>query len=335
MSSLDEAVKEMLGLYGTWGEQLSRSYSQAIATRVQPVSPEAVLVCGMGGSGVTGDYVASLAAARGLKVPVVVHKADGAPPWVGRGHVVLAVSYSGNTYETLSCARDAKSAGALVASVTSGGKLAEWARSGGHPLVTIEPGYYPRTALAMLVGASLGLLASLGVKIVDDKDVSNAVQALDSTSGGEGEAIARALGDRDVYIVAGCGPFEIVAHRWRQELSENAKVIAKTEFYPESAHNDLVAWQLRQRVSKGFILVEGGDRLCGVLTSLLTGVYSEQRDVLVRVSPRGDGLLAQLLQGSLTAGYASVHLARLRGVDPRVTEITGRYKKAIEEAGLA
>ncbi len=334
MSSLREAVGEMLRLYGTWADQIDRSYSGSASLRNRSVSPDAILVCGMGGSGVTGDYVAALASARGLRVPVIVHKSDGVPSWVGKNHLVLAVSYSGNTYETLSCARDARSAGALVASVTSGGKLGEWARSNGLPLAPIDQGYYPRTALAMLVGASLGLLTSLGVKVADESEVRSAVSAIRTTSSGEGEAIARALGDRDVYVVAGCGPFEIVAHRWRQELSENAKVIAKTEFYPESAHNDLVVWQLRAPARKGFILVEGGGRLCGVLTTLLSQVYSTQSDVLVRVSPRGDGLLAQLMQASLVAGYASVHLAALRGVDPRVTEITSRYKKAIEEAGL-
>lgn len=334
MSSLQEAVAEMLRLYGTWPVQLERSFSAASSLRHEPVSPEAIVICGMGGSGVTGDYLAALASARGLRTPVFVHKSDGVPNWVSRDHLVLAVSYSGNTYETLSCARQARAAGALVASVTSGGKLGEWARSNGLPLALIDQGFYPRTALSMLVGASLGLLASLGVKLVDEADVRSAVSALSATSVGEGEAIARAIWDRDVYVVAGCGPFEIVAHRWRQELSENSKVIAKTEFYPESAHNDLVAWQQRSPVRKAFILIEGGGRLCDVITKLLAQVYSSQGDALVRVSPRGDGLLAQLLQASLLAGYASVYLAALRGVDPRVTDITARYKRAIDEAGL-
>jgi len=68
---------------------------------------------------------------------------------------------------------------------------------------------------------------------------------------------------------------------------------------------------------------------------MLREVYKGQGDVTVRVTPRGEGLLAQLLQGSLLGGYVSVYLAQLKGVDPRTTEITGKYKHALEEAGLS
>ncbi|MGC9071520.1 MAG: SIS domain-containing protein [Acidilobus sp.] len=335
LSAVNEGVLEMIKLYSTWPDQLISSYRSGLALKGPTVSPARLLLCGMGGSGATGDYIAAMAQSHDLKFPVIVHKADGVPSWVGKGDLVVAISYSGNTYETISCAREARERGALVASVTSGGKLGEWARSNGLPLVTIEPNYYPRTALGMLVGASLGILNSLGVNIADDAEVEAAARALRSTSNVEGEAIARALGSRDLYIVAGCGPYEIVAHRWRQEFSENAKAITKTEFYPESAHNDLVVWQTSHDVRKGFVLIEGGGALCSVLVALLKEVYSEQGDAIVRVAPRGEGLLAQLLQGSLLGGYVSVYLARLIGVDPRGTQITARYKKAIEEAGLS
>ncbi|MGC9210317.1 MAG: SIS domain-containing protein [Acidilobus sp.] len=336
MSGVEEGVLEMIRLYSTWPDQLRSSYTSALSVKGPIVSPARILLCGMGGSGVTGDYIASTAESKGLKVPVIVHKADGVPSWVGKDDLVVAVSYSGNTYETLSCAREARQRGALVASVTSGGKLAEWASLNGLPLARIQPNFYPRTALGMLVGAALGILKSLGVAIVSDDEVERAASALASTSPGEGEQIANSLGRKDIYVVAGCGPYQIVAHRWRQEFSENAKVVTKTEFYPESAHNDLVSWQvLHGGIRKGFVLIEGGGPLCSVLGALLREVYSEQNDVLVRVTPRGDSVFAQLLQGSLLGGYVSVYLAKLNGVDPRGTQITGRYKRAIEEAGLS
>ncbi|ESQ22873.1 MAG: SIS domain-containing protein [Acidilobus sp.] len=333
--SISEGVSVMLKLYETWPDQLLGSYRDALNVKVPRITPQGIVLCGMGGSGVTADYVLALAAAKGFRVPVFVHKSEGLPPWVTRDHLVIAISYSGNTYETLSCAREARSRGALVGSVTSGGKLGQWAKESGLPLALIEPNYYPRTALGMLIGAALGLLKASGVDLVSDNEVRAAADALRSTSAEEGLVIANAIGDRDVYIIAGCGPFEIIAHRWRQELSENAKVIAKTEFYPESAHNDLVAWQVQHKLRKGFVLIEGGGRLCSVITDMLRGVYEGQGDVTVRVTPRGEGLLAQLLQGSLLGGYVSVYLAQLRGVDPRTTEITGKYKHALEEAGLS
>ena len=334
--SLREAAEEMLKLYDSWPDQLLQSFAEASSIKARAVSPRSIVLCGMGGSGVTGDYVWGVASAKGLNVPVWVHKSDGVPHWLSREDLVIAISYSGNTYETLSCAREALSRGAAVGAVTSGGKLAELAKERGLPLAMIRQGYYPRTALGMLAGATFGLLSAMGVKLVTDAEVRGAAEVLRGTSRGEGEAIARPLAGKKIIIVAGCGIMSIVAERWRQELSENAKVIAKTESYPESAHNDLVAWQTLHDVSKGFVLVESSEGpLCAAVDELLRDVYSSQRDVVVRVVPRGDTPLARLLQGSLTAGYASTYLAMFNGVDPRVTAITGRYKELLEKRGLA
>ncbi len=332
--SLRDLAEEVLRLYDTWPDQLLRSYGSSVAIKAPQTSPRIITLCGMGGSGVTGDYVWALGQAKGFNVPIFVHKADGLPSWVSKEDLVVAISYSGNTYETLSCAREAKARGATVLSVTSGGKLAQWAKDNGLPLATIDPGYLPRTALGMLTGAALGILRAAGVKLVDDSDINSAAEALRSTSRGEGEAIASALKGKDFYIVAGCGVFDIVAHRWRQEFSENAKVVTKTEFYPESAHNDLVSWQVLHNLRKGFVLIEGDGKVCSVLEDLLRQVYEDQKDTLVRVTPRGNGVLAQLLQGSLVGGYASTYLALLNNVNPKDTSITGRYKDALEKAGL-
>ena len=334
--SLKEAAEEMLRLYDSWPDQLVQSFAEAASIRAPAASPRSVVLCGMGGSGVTGDYVWGVATAKGLGIPVWVHKSDGVPRWLGREDLVVAISYSGNTYETLSCAREALARGAAVGAVTSGGKLGQLAREKGLPLALIRQGYYPRTALGMLAGATFGLLSAMGVKLVSDSEIQGAAEVLRGTSRGEGEAIARSLAGRKIIVVAGCGIMGIVAERWRQELSENAKVIAKTETYPESAHNDLVAWQALQDVSKGFVLVESSEGpLCAAVDELLSEVYSGQKDVVVRVAPRGDTPLARLLQGSLTAGYASTYLAMLNGIDPRVTSITGRYKELLEKRGLA
>ena len=56
----------------------------------------AVVVLGMGGSGVAGDIVASVAGPF-MPVPVVVAKSYELPAFVGEGSLVFAVSFSGET----------------------------------------------------------------------------------------------------------------------------------------------------------------------------------------------------------------------------------------------
>ena len=60
-----------------------------------------VVIAGMGGSAIGGDLVAAYAASFG-KVSITVQRDYGLPAWAkGPGTLVIAVSHSGNTEETL------------------------------------------------------------------------------------------------------------------------------------------------------------------------------------------------------------------------------------------
>ncbi|MGH8999057.1 MAG: SIS domain-containing protein, partial [Acidimicrobiia bacterium] len=122
-----------------------------------------VVVCGMGGSGISGDVLA-VAASHDLSVPVAVLKQYRMPRFVGPGTLVFAVSYSGSTEETTEAAAAALTAGAQLVAVCSGGELADLAAGAGAPVVGCPPGFMPRAALGHLgtplfvVCGRLGLL---------------------------------------------------------------------------------------------------------------------------------------------------------------------------------
>ena len=63
--------------------------------------PNGAIVCGMGGSAIGGDVVG--ACLDGLPVPYQVVRGYELPAWVSEHTLVFAVSYSGNTEETLAC----------------------------------------------------------------------------------------------------------------------------------------------------------------------------------------------------------------------------------------
>ena len=86
-----------------------------------------VLVLGMGGSGIAGDVVEAIAAPR-MSIPVIVSKGYECPSFVGRRTLVMAVSFSGETEETLHAASIAHDLGARIVAVTGGGSLGDMAR---------------------------------------------------------------------------------------------------------------------------------------------------------------------------------------------------------------
>src|SRR5439155_6447029 len=102
----------------------------------EPGGIEHVVVLGMGGSGIAGDIVAA-AAGPFMPVPVVVAKSYELPAFVSDESLVFAVSYSGDTEETIEAVTEAAVQGAMVVAVTTGGELARLAEAWGAPLVPV------------------------------------------------------------------------------------------------------------------------------------------------------------------------------------------------------
>ena len=82
-----------------------------------------VVICGMGGSAIGGDLLKVYA--NSIKLPVFTIRDYKVPEFVDNYTLVFAVSYSGNTEETLSAFHDAKSKRANIIAVTSGGELSK------------------------------------------------------------------------------------------------------------------------------------------------------------------------------------------------------------------
>ncbi len=322
---MESVVARMLGNYESWPRQVEAGFESGIhASSELGGVPEIVEFCGMGTSGFSGEYAGFILDEAGWGRVWRVTRGP-APLWLGRG-LTVAISYSGTTAETVSCARRALESG-RVAAVTSGGDLASLA-----PVVArVAPGRPQRTSLAEMTAAAIGLLspAARGV----ESYVGSIVDALSRPWRGTiGEAVD-ALAEADIAVVAGCGYMGLAAHRWRTELAENAKMLAKTEAYPESGHNDLVAYQSRLRPKTAFIiLLDRGDRFCREVMEAVAGIYEEQGRLVI-VEPEGDTRPAKLLRGAQLAGLASTLAAERRGVDPESTPILHRYREAVRRIG--
>ena len=63
-----------------------------------------------------------------MPVPVTVVKGYEAPAFVGAGTLCFAISYSGDTEETVEAAQQAAAAGARMVVLSTGGALGELAR---------------------------------------------------------------------------------------------------------------------------------------------------------------------------------------------------------------
>ena len=134
---------------------------RAIAVETRP---RAVVVAGMGGSGISGDVLASVAGMR-CPVPILVHRGYGLPGWVGAADLVIAVSCSGSTAETMSAASEAARRGARLLGVGATDSPLEVQCLTAHgSFVPVEMELSPRSSLwalaipLLVVGSRFGLL---------------------------------------------------------------------------------------------------------------------------------------------------------------------------------
>ncbi len=287
-----------------------------------------VVVAGMGGSAIAGDYVAALLRDR-CRVPIFVWRDYGLPAFVGPETLVVASSYSGNTEETLSAFDRARRAGARVVALTGGGELAGQAEAAGYPVFKITYQAPPRAALAYSLFPLLGILTALEIgpdlraEVAEAGAVAAALLGSVRPETPEGanpaKALARAARGR-VVVVYGGGSLEPVARRWKTQVNENSKAWAFFEVLPELNHNAVVGYAHPPAARDGVLVVglaspgESAelDARLEITAELLRREGYEPR----LVAAQGASRLARMMHLTVLGDWFSYYLAFLNGVDP-------------------
>jgi glucose/mannose-6-phosphate isomerase len=330
---------DMLGQVAGAGGQARVALRAAQAAPLVGPLPDVVVVAGMGGSGIAGDVLVALAFTES-SVPVLAVKGDRLPAFVGPGTLLLAVSYSGNTAETLSAVEQALAAEARLVAVTSGGSLADLAQSRGAPLVTIDGGRMPRAALWSLVVPVCSAAEAAGVLPPLTDQVTAAADALDEEAAALGpevstaanpakQAALRLLGR--LPVVWGSGPVgAVAASRFRTQCNENAKVSVVSAALPEANHNDVMGLEGGLGPGRELVLLrdEAGehDRDGRRIQAVLEAIGA--RDPIVRPAGKGPDL-ARLARLTAFADFTSTYLGIARGVDPTPIRTLDQVKAAL------
>jgi glucose/mannose-6-phosphate isomerase len=302
--------------------------------------PRAVIVAGMGGSAAGGDLLAACAADR-LDVPVLVHRGYGLPALAGAADLVIALSYSGETAETLSAATTGLERGCRVVAITAGGRLAALARRHRLTSVTLPGGLMPRMALGYLFFPMLAALRAADLVVVKDAEIEEALGGLEAltrelvpaspTAANEAKRLALALGDRLPVVYGGpaTGP---VAYRWKTDLEENAKSFAVAGALPEMNHNEIEVWGTRIPQALHVVLLRDAheDAEISRRFTLVRELIARQTGVS-EAWTRGTGTLARLLSLIALGQWTSFYLAALRGLDPWAVPILESFKARLAD----
>jgi len=327
--------------------------------------PRALVVAGMGGSGISGDVLVAVTG-QASPVPVVVHRGYGLPGWVGAADLVVAVSCSGSTEETLSATDEAIRRGSpLVGVGRSGSPLARRCEGARAPFVPVTMHVGPRATLWGLTTPLLVLAARLGLVDLGDRDAQLEQAALRL------EQVAETCRpDRELFVnpakglaleLAGSLPMiwgggqigGVAAYRMACQLAENAKYPAVAGALPEAHHNQVVTFDgrfagaaadddlFRDRVDDEqplrLRLVVIDDELAGESSRAEVSVdVAQARGVPVtRLRAEGASPVERLASVVGLVDYATVYLALAQGIDPTPVAPIDELKKRLEPVASA
>lgn len=281
-----------------------------------------VVVTGLGGSGIGGRIAAQAVAAQAI-CPMEVYSNYYLPAYVGKGSLVIACSYSGDTEETLAAMQEALERGARVACITSGGKMLAMAREKGLDHIVIPGGNPPRTMLAYSLTQQFVLLKHYGIIPADamaDLERSAAQLKQDQAAIGEaGRELATKLHGKRAIIYCEAST-EAVAIRFRQQLNENSKELCWHHAIPEMNHNELVGWAGGDASMSIVIFRHADDHPRSQMRMEINKeVFGRYTPHVHEVWSKGPGRLERQLYLVHLGDWTSWHLAALKGVD--ATEI--------------
>jgi glucose/mannose-6-phosphate isomerase len=300
-----------------------------------------VVILGMGGSAIAGDFLRSLVALES-PVPVFSHRNYELPRLVDGRTLLIASSYSGNTEEVLSSFEQGLSSGAKKVVITGGGKLLTIARAKDIPAFVFDYPAEPRAALGYSFMPLLAIAQEVGLAADKGADVDEAVAVMDGLAARIEETVplasnpakqlAQKLHQR-LPVVYGAGILTPVARRWKGQLNETAKVWCFYEELPEANHNALVGYGLpKEMAAKALVVFLRAPSLHPriLLRYDLTRTALEEAGVeSAMVEAEGKSSLAQMMSATLFGDWVSLYLAILNGVAPAPTPPIGILKERL------
>lgn len=352
MSNLDniEFIKKLdadniLGNFQDFPEQVEECWEswKKIALPTHYINTKNILILGVGGSGIAAGLAATLT--EQSNTPVYVLRDYNIPGWVDKNTLVIGLSYSGNTEETVESFTQAIKKTDKLITISTGGKLASLGSQHRALHYQINYGAQPRAAIGYSLVSLLAIFNKLKFLEISDDDIKETVilmrgliKRIDADVP-TNRNIAKLMAQRTlgkIPVVLGSGTLAEVARRWKQDFNENAKSASYFEVIPEMNHNSLVGTEFPKDLGKYIfviILQSNFDYPRNKLRASITAQILTRRRVLyetVMLQPAGN-IYAEMFQMILLGDFVTYYLGILNNTNPSPVEIVNFLKDKLAE----
>jgi glucose/mannose-6-phosphate isomerase len=276
-----------------------------------------IIIAGMGGSAIAGDIVSDCF--DELKIPIFVSRSYDLPSFADEKTLLICVSYSGNTKETLEQLKDGIRKKCKLVGVSSNGKLIEIFEKRKLPFIRVKSGVAPRVAIGYLFSSLVNILRALGfIKVSKIKIANNPEE--------NAKEIAKKIKGTFPVIYS---IYPSVARRFKTQLNENSKVLARWEVIPEAAHNDIEAFgNLNENFSLIFLRDELAERE-EIKKSIEFFKRSANGAKVIEIFTKGKNKLERILYLIWFTDFISYFLAIENKVNPEEIPNIKKFKEFV------
>ena len=309
----------MYKVYNKWPEIAKKSFeSQKDTENFENI--EHIVFGGMGGSGAIGDMFESILSKTKIHVNVV--KGYVLPETVNSNTLVIIVSVSGNTIETISLLKSAKKIGTKIIAFSSGGKIQEYCIKNNIKHILVPKFHSPRATFPSFLYTMLKVLyKTLKIKEDNIRDsikkleiLQRKINSLNLTKDNTSLNLAKSI--KLIPIIYYPFGLQSASIRFKNSLQENAKMHAACEDIIEASHNGIVSWEKKSDVMP--ILIRGSEDHIKTKEryEILKEFFIEKKIKYEEVISVEGNILSKLITLIYLLDYATIYKAVIDNIDP-------------------
>jgi len=324
--------QKMYKVYDKWPEIAKNSFrSQKTTKNFENI--EHIVFGGMGGSGAIGDMFESILSKTKIHVNVV--KGYVLPETVNSNTLVVIVSVSGNTDETLFLLKLAKKINSNIIAFSSGGKIQDYCIKNDIDHISVPKFHSPRATFPSFLYTMLKVLhQTLEIKedhIIDSiKKLENLQKIINSSNLTEDNvSLNLAKSIKSIPIIYYPFGLQSASIRFKNSLQENAKMHAVSEDVIEASHNSIVSWERKSDTMP--ILIRGSEDHIKTKEryKILKEFFLEKEIKYQEVFSVEGNILSKLINLIYLLDYATIYKAVIDNIDPSPVESIKFIKKQL------
>lgn len=302
-----------------------------------------IVISAMGDSAIAAELVTASVYSN-IRTPVTVHRNYGLPAFANsRQTLVICVSHSGNTEETLDAFETALKNNCSLLVVSTGGELTKRASAKNVPVWKFNHKGKASTGIAFPFGLLLALFSRLGFIPDPANDVTEAITMMKRSqqhivadmiaAKNPAKRYAGQLVGRWVTFV-GTENLAPVARRWKTQINQLAKAGANFEVIPEANHNTLNATinpnkTLNAHTMTLFLRAPSDHPRNRLRSDLMRQAFMLEGLNTDVIDARGESIPAHLWTLILFGDYMAYYLAMAYGADPSEEEAVLNFKRSL------